>query len=528
MKQFLKRALFSLLGKEPEAVIAVFGPGPHGDKLRELVPDRRVVYIPVEKGDSTGEIWLRARRALAPYRVGLAAVPVSDRRILTVACTVCAGKVLGFHGNLDRHHIHWSTPIASALFVAGVPLDRIWLRPSWWPGRKREVSDLPRVWRRIPGRPARPEALKVAVLSPYCPYPLSHGGAVRIYNLLKNASSYCDVTIFAFEDGQSESDFAHLTEFCTNLYIAKKPRYREPRWSTLLPPEVCEFYTPELQRQLQQELNGQILQVEYTMLGRYGGDVLVEHDVTWDLFQQIHTREHSLQSWWDLYRWQRFEKKVLKTFPKVVAMSDKDAGLLNHPGTTVIANGVDLERFQPEPEQGIARRLLFIGSFRHFPNVAAYRFFREEVWPILSNQIGDLQVDVVAGPDPHLYWSQPPGDDRIRLQGFVSDVRPLYKDTHLVLIPTVVSAGTNLKALEAMAMQRAIVSTPSGVAGLGLEHGKSVWIAETARAFAEGIQHLLENKEQRTALAREAYLLAKEQYGWPALAERQVDVWRKR
>lgn len=523
MKQFLKRALFSLLGKDPEAVIAVFGSGPHGDKLRELVPDRRVVYIPVEEGDSTGEIWLKARRLLAPFRVGLAAVPVRDRRILTAACFVCAGKVLGFDGEVDRHHIHWSTPLASALFVAGVPLDRIFLRPSWWPGRKREASDLPRVWREIEGRPARPGALKVAVLSPYCPYPMSHGGAVRICNLLKHASSYCDVTIFSFEDGQTDSDFAHIAEFCTKLYVARKPRYREPRWSTLLPPEVHEFYTPELHQQWWEKSEGQIRQVEYTMLGRYGGDVLVEHDVTWDLFEQIHRRERSWKSWWDLYRWQRHEKKLLRQYPSVVAMSAKDAGLLNHPGAVEIANGVDLERFQPVAERGPARKLLFIGSFRHFPNVAAYRFFREQVWSLLTG----VEADIVAGPDPHLYWNQPTGDPGIRLHGFIRDVRPFYEDTHLVLIPTVVSAGTNLKALEAMAMRRAIVSTPSGVAGLGLEHGKSVWIAETASEFAAGIECLLADEALRTKLAEEAYLLAKQQYGWPALAEKQVELWRR-
>lgn len=523
MKQFLKRALFGLLGKDPEAVVAIFGPGPHGDQLRELVPDRRWVYIPVEEGDSTGEIWLRGRRMLAPYRVGLAAAPVTDRRILTAACTVCPGKVLGFDGKGDRHHLHWSTPFASALFAAGVPFDRIFLRPGWWPGRTREVSDLPRVWREIPGRAARPAAQKVAVLSPYCPYPLSHGGAVRIYNLLKDASRYCDVTMFAFEDGQTESDFAHVTEFCTKLFIAKKPRYREPRWSTLLPPEVCEFYTPELRREWLSKSEGQIRQVEYTMLGEYGGDVLVEHDVTWDLFEQIHNRENSLRSWWDLFRWRRFEKKVLKQFPRVVAMSAKDEELLAHPGTEVIPNGVDLERFQPVAERGPARRLLFIGSFRHFPNVAAYRFFREQVWPLLH----DVECDIVAGPDPHLYWNQPAGDPRLRLHGFIADVRPFYEDTHLVLIPTVVSAGTNLKALEAMAMRRAIVSTPSGVAGLGLEHGRSVWIAETPAEFAQGIQTLLENRGQRESLAEAAYLSAKERFGWPALAERQVRLWQQ-
>ena len=49
------------------------------------------------------------------------------------------------------------------------------------------------------------------------------------------------------------------------------------------------------------------------------------------------------------------------------------------------SNGVDLERFQPEPETP-GERLLFIGSFRHFPNIAAYRFFTEQVWPLLRER----------------------------------------------------------------------------------------------------------------------------------------------
>ncbi len=48
----------------------------------------------------------------------------------------------------------------------------------------------------------------------------------------------------------------------------------------------------------------------------------------------------------------------------------------------VIPNGVDLQRFSPEIERP-GHRLLFIGSFRHFPNIVAYRFFVEQVWPLL-------------------------------------------------------------------------------------------------------------------------------------------------
>ena len=80
---------------------------------------------------------------------------------------------------------------------------------------------------------------------------------------------------------------------------------------------------------------------------------------------------------------------------------------------------------------------------------------------------------MVAGPDPLTFWraatghGRPATDDGIRLLEFVRDVRPLYEEANLVLVPTLVSAGTNVKVLEAMAMERAVVSTSSGCAGLG-------------------------------------------------------------
>ncbi len=52
--------------------------------------------------------------------------------------------------------------------------------------------------------------------------------------------------------------------------------------------------------------------------------------------------------------------------------------------TTVIENGVDLDRFAAEPERP-GQRLLFVGSFNHFPNVEAFLFFRDAVWPILRS-----------------------------------------------------------------------------------------------------------------------------------------------
>ena len=274
------------------------------------------------------------------------------------------------------------------------------------------------------------------------------------------------------------------------------------------------------------------LQVEYTQLAKYPGDVLVEHDVTFDLFTQIARRERTLAAAWDAYRWRRFETRAVRRFARVAVMSPKDAELLGLGlAATVIENGVDFARFQPEPE-GPGQRLLFIGSFRHFPNVAAWRFFAERVWPLLLEKFPLLTITVVCGPDYLTYWRafadspEPQPDPRIRMLGFVSDVRPLYVETNLALVPTVVSAGTNVKVLEAMAMQRAVVSTSSGCAGLGLLHGHSAWIADTPEAFAAGIATLIADPERRRQIARAAYHHAVRNFDWQAIGEKQRALFR--
>jgi ribosomal protein S18 acetylase RimI-like enzyme len=366
------------------------------------------------------------------------------------------------------------------------------------------------------------------VLSPYFPYPLSHGGAVRIFNLLREAARRFDIFLFAFtEDGQPLEP-APVLEFCAQVALVPKPRYREPRWSSVAPPEVCEYRSPAMRNllaRMRREYAIQLLQVEYTQLASYGGDVLVEHDVTFDLYQQLYRKQRSLAAWWDLVRWRRYELRALGRYRRAVAMSEKDAAMLGAAHVREIPNGVDLDRYRPEAEPG-GQRLLFIGSFRHFPNVIAYRFFTEQVWPLVREELPEMTLTVVAGPDPMTYWDGPrTADDRIRVLEFVRDVRPLYQEANLVVVPTLVSAGTNVKVLEAMAMERAVLSTTSGCAGLGLEHGTSVWVADNPADFAAGLSRLLRDEPLRRSLARAARLHAERHFDWRKLGSRQRTLW---
>ena len=531
MKARLKRWIFRILGKDPDAVVVTFFTGDRAlcermaAEVRALEPDRRHFI-------ATDENWPQLRRELRKYRIGLAPVMLGPQHasLRRAAYRLAPRKILAYNSRLERHHLRPGLP--SFLFWRGVPLDRIFLRPRWWPLR-RDRSVIPEGSRAWNGRPTSPDRARVAVLSPYFPYPLSHGGAVRIYNLLREIAREFDVELLAFSDSGVEPELAPLLEFCARVVLVEKPRCREPRWSSLLPPEVHEFRSPAMREAIAAERSTfgfQILQVEYTQLAEYGGDILVEHDVSFDLFGQIARRERTAAAWWDYWRWRRFETRAIRRFRRVVVMSPKDAEMLGGEAA-VLENGVDLERFQPAPEAA-GQRLLFIGSFRHFPNIAAFRFFTDEVWPILRDKFPALTVTVVCGADPLVYWRafadtpEPPQDPRITMLDFVRDVRPLYNDANLVIVPTTVSAGTNVKVLEAMAMKRAVVSTTSGCAGLGLLHGHSVWVADTAEAFAAGVATLINDPDRRAAMAEAAHGVAVRQFDWRAIGSRQRDLLR--
>lgn len=524
-----KRKLWQLLGKDPEAIIVSFPIGPEVlarammAEVLSLLPGREhyaVTHLEIEGVTSIAiedlrMLVLRKRIGLAPTLLPGGFVP---------AFRYAPRKILAYNARLERHHLRPSAPIASTLFMMGVPLDRIWLRPKWLFPFRRDHTVKPSMHHEYEGRPLREGKPRMAVLTPYFPYPLSHGGAVRIYNLLREGARDFDIFLFSFAEKPASIPHTPVLDFCSRIVAFPNPRYREPRWASFRPPEVNEFasaYVREVIRDYRERFGLRVMQVEYTQMASYGGDILVEHDVTFDLHQQVASTDKGLSAHWDLKRWWLFETQAVRRYPRVVVMSEKDAGLLGHaPNVRVVPNGVDLKRFQPTPEHA-GRQILFVGSFRHFPNVVAFRWFMEQVWPRLSN----VRFVTIAGPNPELYLRDMPQDPDVEIHGFVSDVRPFYEAANVVVVPTQVSAGTNLKALESLACRRAMVSTTSGCAGLGLEQGTHVWIADEPDVFAEAIEILLKDHELRSDIAAEGRAFVEKHYGWGRIGQLQSRMW---
>lgn len=379
----------------------------------------------------------------------------------------------------------------------------------------------------FPGTPRSGKPV-VLVASPYLPFPLSHGAAVRIYNLMRRAAKDFDQVLVAFVE-ELKPVPQEIRDICTEVVLVERQgTHALP--STPRPDTVEEFDSASFHAALRQtaaKWQPRIAQLEFTQMAQYASDcagaktILVEHDITYDLFAQMLAREDDWETRRQYHRWVRFEKAAWNQVDRVVTMSDKDRHVAGANAVT-IANGVDLERFQPSGKPPEPRRLLFIGSFAHKPNVLALEFFLRDVFPQLSG----VTLHVIAGQRHERFWDLK--HEGVEVEGFVSDVRPAYERASIVIAPLVASAGTNIKVMEAMAMAKAIVSTGAGIHGLQeLTPGKDVIVTNDPAEMAHKITELLDASEVRQRLEQEARQTAERVYGWDAIAYRQAELYKE-
>lgn len=498
-----------------------------------------------------------ATRLLAPLsgtilvsREKLAALGVPDSRLAMTAWLLLFWKAaaagwrsyaVGQRGPVGAEP---EFPVQETAFILRVLWDRTWrVLGPWEPELLRGNIAFSTANVATPRR--RAASLRVLLVSPFLPYPLTHGGAVRIFNLCRALSDRVDFGLVAVREEDDTVDYEKLHEVFRDVWIVDLD---EPESSdTRLPRQVRRYQSHTLRRLVADLCRGwkpDLLQIEYTHLAdlREAANgvpaILVEHDLTLDLYRQLAEHEQSEAAQREYQRWLAFEERWLGAYEGVWAVCEEERRAAIRHGkrrcdhTFNISNGVDTLRFQPCETAISQLEILYVGSFRHLPNVLGFERLCEEIMPEVWASFPAAMLRVVAGPNHERFRRMLKGDpglrpaeldERVQVLGFVEDLRPLYARAAVVVAPLAVSSGTNIKVLEGMACGKPIVSTPSGCAGLGLRDGHDVFVREDGREFARAICRLLSDKGLRRQLGGNARRTAEERFGWDAIAQRAFE-----
>ena len=228
-------------------------------------------------------------------------------------------------------------------------------------------------------------------------------------------------------------------------------------------------------------------------------------------------------------RMARFERKVLRRYNSVIAVSSRDAAALRQryslPVLEPIATGVDLDFFRYSPPSTAPAcgsdggTIVFTGQMDWSANIDGVNFLMNEIWPRIAQARPQARALIVGhSPRQSLLAEVERRGLPWKVTGRVEDIRPYVASGHVSVIPLRVGSGTRIKAFEAMAMGRPVVSTRLGIEGLDMEDGRHYLAADTAVDFAAAILSLLADDARRESLARAARTRLEERFSWAHVA----------
>ena len=391
---------------------------------------------------------------------------------------------------------------------------------------------------------ARPRLLFIA---PRYLLPADSGGKIRTGHVLRGLKGgHFDVTLISpAPDGAAARDAAELAlmsdRFASWPEVERGPLFAYSRLRHLpsrLPIPVATDVSEAGRRLVARELarRPDLVVVDFPHTAVLLPEeiapptVIFTHNVEAEIFAR-HERVagNSLRRvvWRDQFaKMRRFEREVLRRFDTVIAVSERDRDHFRREygvDPAVIPTGVDLDYFAyqpPDPSPEVAPIIVFTASMDSAANIDGMQWFMDAVWPFVVAAVPSARVTVV-GRNPNAKLVQAAKERGLpwHFTGFVDDVRPYVHEAAAYVIPLRVGGGTRIKAYEAMALGRPVVSTLIGVEGLSLEPGRHYLLADTAEAFAHSVGKVLRDGALRLQLAGSARQLVEASFSAGKAAE---------
>lgn len=379
--------------------------------------------------------------------------------------------------------------------------------------------------------------MKLLMISAPLPRP-RWGASARNYHLLKALAREHTVSLLTFADNaetEASEDLALLEAFTHSLTLIPRQPPQAKRWQQLLSVVSGRSYllnlfiVPEMRKAFEMMARDHYDAVlfESVLMAGYrvpeGVKIIIDqHNLEYEVLQRTYDQEKpSLRKWYNGQECRlvkRGELERCRQADLVLVTSERERLLLQQElprrVIEVVTNGVDIEAFTRDeavPER--QHQVIFTGTMDYYPNTQAALFFAQQCWPLIRAQVPDATWQIIGrNPPPEVQrLAHLPG---VTVTGWVPDMRPHLEESAVAIAPLQIGGGTRLKILEALSMQRAVVSTSLGCEGLEVEAGKHLLVADQPQAFAQAVITLLQRPQLRKTLGDAGRELVEATYSW--------------
>ena len=391
--------------------------------------------------------------------------------------------------------------------------------------------------------------MKILFLSPTMPFPLTDGGRIRVFNLLKQIAQKSEVTLLALETQETDADgVAELQQLGIQVHLVPNaPTLPRLSLSTLVkafrkrqPITVARYDVPTYRQKFRELIANESFDlVHYEMfhvaqfytethLPRVLSQQNVDSAIWRRLCSETANPFYKFVYWTQQLAFQRYERVLSPKFDAVTCTSDIDAAVFQEhcaeDAIQIIPNGVDITHYRPDFTTEAPAHLIYIGSMDWYPNEDAVGFFADEVLPRIQEKVPDVAFSIVGGnPSPQV--QKLAAREGVVVTGRVPEIKPYFAEATVFVVPLRIGSGTRLKILEALAMGKAIVSTTVGAEGLDLKDGEEIFIADEPTAFANAVIRLLTDSELRRRIGENGRARVERDYDWRSIGEKLHEVY---
>src|SRR3989338_5038807 len=207
--------------------------------------------------------------------------------------------------------------------------------------------------------------MKILMVSSYLPYPLTSGGHIRLYNILKILSMNHQITLVCEKRAyQSKEDIAEVRKFCKEIIIVE----RKKQWSinniiktgfSKYPFLVTGHTLPQMKKNVEEILKKEkfdLIHVEtfYVMQNLTKTSipiVLAEHNIEYLVYKRFRDEAPFFVRPFlniDIFKLKKIEEESWRKASVVVTVSNQDKKNIQSKNNNVfvVPNGVDLSKFR--------------------------------------------------------------------------------------------------------------------------------------------------------------------------------------
>ena len=398
--------------------------------------------------------------------------------------------------------------------------------------------------------------MRILFLAPFAPnLQSSHGGGRAIAQLIAHLAQRHSVGLCYLRSEKEQAVDNLLRERCkvieevvlpeSNAFGMKRWFHRLQIWKKLLagkPLWAIDRYSAEYEDRLKSLLHTwrpDIVQIEFHVMAQYiptlagypAPRILVEHEPGIESAREA-MRSGSAQGrvlpLLDLLAWRRFERRIVTQVQTVVVFTDRDRRsmreLVQKTPMVQIPLGTEIPERPPSSAAQKSLSLLFVGNFKHPPNLDAADRLINQIFPKVLTQLPETRLLIVGAYLPVELVQT--GKPNVVATGYVPDLTPYLDQAALVVVPLRLGGGMRVKVLEALAAGKAVIASSRAVEGLDLVAGEHVILAESDEEFVDAITDLLRNPEKRLSMASQAHCWASTHLSLEKVAEEYEKLYR--